>query len=220
MAFKGVLWDCDGCLIDSEHIACGIAATMLSELGYEITTQNFVDRFCGQSQKHIYGTIQQESGVDYLPLLQKADKKERQRDAFRNELKAITGIVETLDVINLPMAIASGSEMERLELTLKITDLYERFDGRIYNSAMVAKGKPAPDVFLYAAQQIGVSPIDCLVIEDSLNGVTAGKAAGMTVFGFTGGSHVLDKQHHEKLLRDLGADLVFHDMKQLPSLMM
>lgn len=83
MKYAAVLWDCDDCLIDSEWIACGLGAEMLTELGYPITTQEFVIRFCGQSRSHIYGTIQNETGVDYLPLLAAEDKVSRQREAFR-----------------------------------------------------------------------------------------------------------------------------------------
>lgn len=219
MRYDAVLWDCDGCLIDSEWIACGLAAEMLTELGYAISTQEFVKRFCGQSRDHIYSTIQQESGVDYLPLLAERDKSTRQKEAFRKDLTVITGIEDVLNGINVPMAIASGSRMARLEYTLQLTNLYDRFMPHIYHSAQVAKGKPAPDVFLYAAQQLGVMPEKCLVIEDSENGVRAGKAAGMTVIGFTGGKHILDKDAHQQILTELGADHVLHDMRDLPKLM-
>lgn len=219
MKYSGILWDCDGVLIDSEWIACGLAAEMLSEAGYPISTEEFVLRFCGQGKKHIYQTIQNESGTDFLPLLENANKHTRQRQAFKDKLELIEGIVDVLDNVTVPMAIASGSGMDRLEYTLQLTDLYDRFAGRIYNSDMVEKGKPHPDVFLFAANEIKVAPEHCLVIEDSHNGVRAGKAAGMTVFGFTGGTHILDKKRHEQELRDLGADLVFHAMHELPDLM-
>lgn len=133
-------------------------------------------------------------------------------------MKIIDGIHEVLEQIDLPMAIASGSDYERLEYTLQLTGLYGRFKNCTYSSSLVAKGKPSPDIFLYAAEQLGVYPRDCLVIEDSLNGVRAGKAANMTVFGFTGGSHVLNKQAHGHELLALGADLVFDEMGKLPEL--
>lgn len=220
MKYAGVLWDCDGCLIDSEWIACGLGAEMLTELGYPITTQEFVLRFCGQSKSHIYGTIQNETGIDYLPLLAAEDKVTRQREAFRKDLKTICGIEDVLDGINVPMAIASGSAMDRLEYTLQLTNLYDRFAGRIYNSAMVERGKPHPDVFLYAAEQLGVAPEQCLVIEDSHNGVRAGKAAGMTVFGFTGGLHIPDKEKHAAELSELGADVIFRSMSEFSKLVL
>lgn len=219
MSFAAVIWDCDGCLIDSEHIACGLSARLFTEAGYAISTQDFVHRFAGQSKNHIFQTIQNECGVDYRAHMQGLDKKKLQRDAFQQELKAIDGIYETLDAITLPTAIASGSEWDRLEFTLKLTDLYDRFMPHIYPASLVAKGKPAPDIFLHAAERLGVNAADCLVIEDSVNGVRAGKAAGMTVYGFTGGSHVPDKGACADQLLALGADQVFHRMAELQGLM-
>jgi HAD superfamily hydrolase (TIGR01509 family) len=207
-------------LIDSEHIACGLSARLLSEAGYAITTEDYVRRFCGQSKSHIASEIFKDSGIDYLAVMNAVDKKTLQRREFENFLRPIPDIYDVLDQINLPMAIASGSEDDRLEHTLRLTNLYNRFLGRIYSSAScVGRGKPAPDIFLYAASELGMRPEECLVIEDSINGVRAARAANMTVFGFTGGSHVTDKAAHAKDLLSLGADLVFHEMKDLPRLM-
>lgn len=217
--FKAILWDCDGCLIDSEYIACALSAKTLTEAGYPISTTDFIVRFCGQGKSHIFGTIANEIGYDIQTKFDPAKKAAAQKELFENELKAIDGIHAVLDACALPMAIASGSEHDRLELTLKLTGLYDRFQGRIFSASEVARGKPHPDIFLYAAEKLGVAPTDCLVIEDSLNGVTSGKAAGMTVFGFTGGSHVSDKKAHEETLLSLGADRVFHTMAALPPLM-
>lgn len=218
MFFKALIWDCDGCLIDSEHIACSLGAKLLSDAGYSITAENFIRRFCGQGSAHVFKTILEECGIDYRPHMEGIDKKALQKDAFRLHLKIIPGIHETLSQLRLPMAIASGSEYDRLEYTLQLTGLYERFKERIYSSSLVSNGKPHPDIFLYAAAQLSVRPEECLVVEDSLNGVKAAKAAGMTVFGFTGGSHILDKEQHRKELMSLGADFVFDDMRELPHL--
>lgn len=218
MTFSAVIWDCDGCLIDSEHIACELSARLLTEAGYTISTEDYVRRFCGQGKTHIFNSIKEDCGVDYRAHMESIDKKSLQRDAFRKNLKAIDGINEALDQISVPMAIASGSDYDRLEYTLQLTKLYTRFENRIYSSSLVAKGKPSPDIFLYAAEKIGVSPEECLVIEDSINGVRAGKSAGMTVFGFTQGSHIFDKTSHSEELLALGADLIFDDMRILPSL--
>lgn len=214
--FKAIIWDCDGCLIDSEHIACGIAAQLLGEAGYTISTQDFIYRFCGQGKNHIYASIEKDSGINYQPIMESPENLSKQKQAFRQNLMPIKDVHKTLSLIGLPMAVASGSDRDRLEYTLRLTDLYNRFEGYIFDSAIVKKGKPAPDIFLYAADKLNVMPRDCLVIEDSHNGVRAGKAAGMTVFGFTGGSHILDKQQHKIELTDLGADFVFEDMINLP----
>jgi HAD superfamily hydrolase (TIGR01509 family) len=218
MTFKALIWDCDGCLIDSEHIACELGARLLTEAGYKISTEDYIRRFCGQGKSHIFKSVKDDCGVDYREHMQAIDKKALQREAFRANLKIIDGIHEVLEQIDLPMAIASGSDYDRLEYTLQLTGLYDRFKNSLYSSSLVAKGKPSPDIFLYAAEQLGVDPRDCLVVEDSINGVRAGKAANMTVFGFTGGSHVLNKQAHRSELLALGADLVFDDMRELPRL--
>jgi HAD superfamily hydrolase (TIGR01509 family) len=218
MTFEAILWDCDGVLIDSEHIACALGAKLLGEAGYHISTEDYIQRFCGQSKNHTFNSIKEECGIDYRDHMDAIDKRELQREAFRKDLTIIAGINEVLDEIKLPMAIASGSEMERLEFTLQLTGLYDRFKDRLYSSSLVAKGKPHPDIFLYAAEKLNVASEKCLVIEDSLNGVRAGKAANMTVFGFTGGTHVFNKEAHRDELLSLGADLVFHDMRELPGL--
>lgn len=219
MHFDAILWDCDGCLIDSEYIACSLSAEMLTAAGYPISVGDYITRFCGQHKDHIFSTIHDETGVDYSNLFEKGDKKQKQRDAFEKSLKAIDGIYDVLDAINLPMAIASGSDYERLTLTLDITGLHHRFRGKIFSASLVPRGKPYPDIFLYAAEQLKIAPARCLVIEDSINGVRAGKAAGMTVFGFTGGSHIFDKAAHRQTLLDLGTDYVFDAMRDLPGLM-
>lgn len=218
MTFSAVIWDCDGCLIDSEYIACELGARLLSEAGYSISTEDYIRRFCGQGKSHIFNSIKEDCGIDYRAHMESIDKKELQREAFRKNLKPMDGIHDALDQINLPMVIASGSDYDRLEYTLQLTELYKRFENRIYSSSLVEKGKPSPDIFLYSAEKLGVRPEDCLVVEDSINGVRAGKAAGMTVFGFTRGSHIFDKKNHSQELLVLGADLVFDDMKRLPSL--
>jgi HAD superfamily hydrolase (TIGR01509 family) len=220
MGFEAILWDCDGCLIDSEHIACGLYARLLSSAGYAITTEDFILRFCGQSKNHIFSTILQDSGMDYRQHIDAPDKKDLLRLAFEQNLKPITDIQGTLDQLFVPMAIASGSEYERLNHSLKVAKLYDRFFPHIYSSSSVSRGKPQPDIFLYAANKLGVTAHNCLVIEDSHNGVRAGKAAGMTVFGFTGGSHILDKKVHADDLYKLGADHVFHHMTDLPKLIL
>lgn len=218
MKFRALIWDCDGCLLDSEYIACALGAKLATEAGCPISTEDYIRRFCGQSKSHTLATLRQESGIDIKSYLDRVDKKKLQREAFQSNLKPISGIPEILDDILLPMAIASGSEYDRLEFTLKLTGLYNRFSDCLYSASLVERGKPHPDIFLYTAEKLGVSPHDCLVIEDSQNGVRAGKAAGMTVFGFCGASHILDKDSHAQELQDLGADLVFHDMWELPRL--
>lgn len=216
---KAIIWDCDGCLIDSEWIACGNAAQVLTEIGYPITTDEFVVRFAGQGRNHIFSTIAQETGKNLLERYDEISSFDRLFQLFKAELQEIEGITSLLQNIKMPMAIASGSEYERLEFSLRHTNLFDHFAPHIYSASSIKRGKPAPDIFLYAANKLDIAPQNCLVIEDSENGVRAGKAAGMTVFGFTGGSHIKNKAAHKETLLSLGADLVFDEMRALPALM-
>lgn len=215
MTFNAILWDCDGCLIDSEWIACGRAAQVLTDAGYSITTEEYVRKFAGQVSDHIYDQIQRETGHDLRDKIDRKAAKESRNQAFRDNLTVIPGVIDVLNAVRVPMAVASGSSYERLELTMGIVDLYDRFAPHVYSSESVQNGKPAPDIYLYAANNLGVAPNKCLVIEDSENGVRAGVAAGMTVFGFTGGTHITEKVAHAAALRNLGAQWVFHHMDEL-----
>lgn len=205
---KAVIWDCDGVLIDSELIACGVAADVLSEKGKShITAEDYIARFIGMTATQIAA----EMGLSgTFP----ADEiKERQFSAFTEKLKATPGIARVLQNLGLPTAVASGSDLDRLHHTLGITGLRDFFGPHIYSANMVKNGKPAPDIFLYAAEKLGVAPEDCLVLEDSRLGIAGAKAAGMKVFGFSGGSHITPQ-----LLKDLenaAPDAIFSDMSLL-----
>lgn len=213
--FKAILWDCDGVLMDSEYLACALSARTLTDAGFPISTEDFVRRFCGQTRAHIHDTIAAEAGFDIWAKIDTTKKHAERNDLFKRELKAIDGVVDVLNALDMPIAIASGSDYDRLHYTLDLINLRGHFGDHVYSAVDVANGKPAPDIFLYAADQLGVAPADCLVIEDSVNGVKSGVAAGMTVYGFTGGTHVPDKQAHRRELLDLGAVWVFDDMKEL-----
>lgn len=218
MSVEAILWDCDGCLIDSEAIACGHAAEELTQAGYPLSMEEFVLRFAGKTRSDIYSVIQQETGLTLADKIDRSATRTRRNQLFREHLRPISGIIETLDTLSLPMAVASGSEFERLEFTLRIVGLFERLMPHIYSADIVAHGKPAPDIFLHAATQLGVPPARCLVVEDSENGVRAGVAAGMKVLGFIGGAHIIDKQAHTARLLALGAAQVIDDIRVLPAL--
>ncbi len=182
--YAAVIWDCDGVLIDSEVLACSPVVDILTEKGAEITLEDYLHRFMGKSAAQML----KELGISgSFPL---SDLQARQKEAFTRHLKAIPDVHDVLDSIFVPVAVASGSEMARLELTLELTHLLDYFSGHIYSAEMVKRGKPAPDIFLLAAEKLGVNPKDCLVIEDSPHGVTGALAAGMDVYAFTGGSHM------------------------------
>lgn len=222
MTYDLLIWDCDGCLIDSEWIGNAVEAEALTEAGYPITTEQMIERFCGVSVSECFQQIEAEIGHDlrsHPALLGQDDKLRR---AFERDLKPITGIHDTLMRLEsmypaLKMCIASGSSMSRLEHTLTLTDLHDCFAGKYFSAEDVAKGKPAPDIFLKAAHQMGVDPHNCLVIEDSPFGINAAHAAQMRVLGFTGGTHGGEKLHNR--LAAQKPYLIFNDMKDLPEVL-
>jgi HAD superfamily hydrolase (TIGR01509 family) len=139
------------------------------------------------------------------------------RDRVSSSLAPIEGVTKALDALTLPICVASSSTPEQIRQKLKITGLLERFGERLFSATMVARGEPAPDLFLYAAQQLTTAPDCCLVIEDSPAGIDAALAAGMTAIGFSGGSHC-SPQHGARLGKH-GAPLVIDDMRELASAM-
>ena len=212
-----VVFDCDGVLVDSEIIACRVDAQELNRVGFPITVEEVAERFCGVVAKEMYAILQEEHGRPLPDGFQ--DRVQRLiHEAFETELKAIDGVHETLQRIDGPICVASSSGPEWLERSLTITALRDRFMPHIFSAHFVERGKPAPDIFLYAAAQMGgVDPADCVVIEDSISGVRAGVAAGMRVLGFTGGGHCASG--HGDRLRAEGAALVFDDMAALPEIL-
>jgi len=131
---------------------------------------------------------------------------------FERELLPVPGIAEALDAITTPMCVASSGSHEKMRFTLGKTGLFDRFDGRIFSADQVPHGKPAPDIYLFAAEEMGAAPERCAVVEDSASGVTAGLAAGMTVFAFAGGVTGPD-------FLSIGDAVVFDDMKDLPAML-
>ena len=206
-----VIFDCDGVLVDSERLAVRIDVRVLAELGWALSEREVIERFLGRSHEFMVAEIKAHLG---RPL---ADDWEDQfqhlyREAFAAGLTPVDGVVEALDQITLPTCVASSGTHEKMRYTLGLTGLYDRFAGRIFSGSEVAMGKPAPDLFLYAAQRMGVDPATCAVVEDSRYGVEAARAAGMLALGFAGG---LTAAEH---LRGPGT-LVFSEMRDLPRLL-
>lgn len=213
--YEAIIFDCDGVLIDSEPLVCGIVAEELTTLGYAITTEQVIRRFAGRPEHEMRAEIEAEWRQP-IPPLYRENVNMRTIAAYGSELKIMPGLVEALDRIVLPVCVASSSYPEKLRLGLKVVGLYPRFMPNVVSATLVAHGKPAPDVFLFAAGWMRVSPMRCLVVEDSVPGVIAARAAGIDVLGFTGGTH-RDTDHAERLLA-AGAMEVFGDMRCLPSL--
>ncbi len=210
-----VIFDCDGVLVDSEVISCRAHAETLTRHGYPITPDQVFDRFLGQSMRKATLEIERELGRNLPEDFHTQVYAEIFR-LFAVSLEATPHIEEALDGIMLPACVASSGPPEKISTSLNHVGLYDRFAPHIFSAVQVANGKPAPDLFLFAAEQMQTTPARCLVIEDSVAGVAAGRAAGMTVLGFHGGSHCT--AGHADLLRAAGAAVTFNDMRELPEL--
>jgi len=137
--------------------------------------------------------------------------------AFERDMKPIAGVAEAVHAIDAMVCVASSGTLERIRRSLDIVGLRELFEPNIYSATMVPRGKPHPDLFLHAASTVRIAPEQCLVVEDSLVGVSAARQAGMPVFGFVGGTHHAGTNQAE-LLVEIGAETVFDDMTALPAL--
>jgi HAD superfamily hydrolase (TIGR01509 family) len=214
--FDLVIFDCDGVLVDSEPIINGAHAQVLTACGYSITEDELLARFCGMSDAEMLDIIEHEWGCTLPPSY--AERVGAMiEDGFGNSLVAIAGVVEALDSLRLPVCVGSSSVPDQIRRKLELTGLLARFGDNLFSATMVARGKPAPDLFLYAAQRLATAPERCLVIEDSPLGVEAAIAAGMTVIGFCGGSHC-GPEHGDRLLAR-GAALIIADMRELSTAM-
>jgi HAD superfamily hydrolase (TIGR01509 family) len=212
--FDLVIFDCDGVLVDSEVISCRVHAEVLTRHGYPITADQVRERFLGRSARDANIEIEKELGRP-LPEAYDPERRAALRDALAQSVEAIPHIREVLDVIDTRMCVASSGAHEKIFTTLSRAGLYGRFAPHIFSAFQVSASKPAPDLFLFAAEQMGATPARCLVIEDSLSGVMAGRAAGMTVIGFTGGSHC--RAGDAERLLAAGAGIVIDNMRKLPA---
>jgi HAD superfamily hydrolase (TIGR01509 family) len=210
--FELVIFDCDGVLVDSEPVINRAHAQGLAACGYQITEGDLVERFCGMSDAEMLGIIEREWGRA-LPPSYAEHIGSMIEDGFGQSLIAIAGVAEALDPLTVPVCVASSSVPEQIRRKLELTGLLARFGENLFSATMVARGKPAPDLFLYAAQRLATEPNRCLVIEDSPAGINAAVAAGMTAIGFCGGSHC--RPEHGARLRARGATLVIADMREL-----
>jgi HAD superfamily hydrolase (TIGR01509 family) len=210
-----IIFDCDGVLVDSEVISCRAHADVLSRHGYQITSDEVFERFLGRSTRQANLEIEAELGRK-LPDGYHTDLQDELFGNFERDLEAIRGIHDALDRITQRVCVASSGSHQHMRVSLGSTSLYERLAPNIFSASQVKNGKPAPDLFLFAASEMKVPPERCIVIEDSVAGITGARAAGMTVLGFCGGSHC--RPGYAEVLRRAGADLTFGDMRQLPEL--
>lgn len=210
-----LIFDCDGVLVDSEYISAKVQSAALADHGIAISPDEVARRFSGIPDADMWAELQREHAVRlpddfstrFGPMLQLA---------FEQELHILPGVRDVLDTLkswSMRFCVASSSQPGKLGATLRQTGLWDDFSPHIFSTAQVAQGKPAPDIFLFAAKEMGFAPEDCMVIEDSQAGVQAARAASMRVVGYVGASH--HEPDQAQRLADAGAGVVLHDMREL-----
>jgi HAD superfamily hydrolase (TIGR01509 family) len=204
-----IIFDCDGVLVDSEVLSCSCLSKVLAGYGIDLGLDQAFDLFLGRSVTAVVAHY--EALGRSIPEQFSTELAAGVRAAFLSALCPIEGVNSVLEGLQIQHCVASSSDVDRVCLSLSLTGLAAHFDSRIYTSQMVERGKPAPDLFLYAAERMQADPHRTLVIEDSISGVRAAKAAGMTVWGFVGGSHYRSRDGMA-ILYEAGADRVFGRM--------
>jgi HAD superfamily hydrolase (TIGR01509 family) len=196
-------------------ISCRAHAETLTRHGYPITSEQVLTRFLGVSDREARQVIETELGRK-LPDDFEAQMKQAALQRYADDLQSIPYVGEAVAAISLPKCVASSGTPEKIRHGLTCAGIYDLLAPNIFSATQVKRGKPAPDLFLYAAEQMQAAPQRCVVIEDSIPGVTGALAAGMTVLGFHGGSHC--RPGYAETLRAAGATMTFDDMRQLPGL--
>ncbi len=212
-AFDLIIFDCDGVLVDSERVANEVFAQVLEEVcGLKLTLDDMFDTFVGHSRAQCLQKV--EAMIGEPPPAELGLRYQRDiDDALKQTVQAIDGIEAVLQKLSLPYCVASSGSHDKMKMTLGKTGLMRFFDGNIFSTSDVDRGKPHPDIYLHAAFTMGVEdPARCVVVEDSPIGVTGAVAAGMRVFGFA----ELMPAHR---LNESGAHHVFERMRDLPELM-
>ncbi|RWA72682.1 HAD family phosphatase [Mesorhizobium sp.] len=211
-----VIFDCDGVLVDSEIVAARVEAELLTSAGFEISAEEIFETYAGLTFKDIMLRLEEKSHIPFQASL--IDRAEELVDRkLRSDVRVIDGAHEAVAAVTAPRAVCSNSRTERIEFMLEKVRLLPFFAGRIFSGLDIPskKTKPAPDVFLYAAEKLGANPKNTFVIEDSVHGVTGARAAGMRVIGFTGAGH--SYPGHADALTEAGAETVIRRWVELNS---
>jgi HAD superfamily hydrolase (TIGR01509 family) len=211
LPFDLVIFDCDGVLIDSEIISARMLIAELGTLGVRVDLDYVARHFLGRSYPTVMAQIRRDFSLD-LPANFEDGYRARLLAAFVRDLKVMPGAGKVLEILSLPRCVATSSSPHRVEQSLRITGLWPLVAGLVFTASEVANGKPSPDLFLHAAARMGAHPERCLVIEDSLTGIRAARAAGMEVWRFVGGSHLGEAAETEPA--DATPDLRFASFDQ------
>ena len=202
-AVSAIIFDFDGVIANSEALANTVLAEHVSRLGRPTTLDESLVRYSGRRWADAMALIEQDLGAA-LPDGFSDTLAAATLERFERELREVEGASAFIRRLgDMPHCIASSSSPERLALCLRVLGLEQQFEGRVFSAEGVRRGKPAPDIFLHAADRLGVAPQDCIVVEDSATGVQAAVAADMTCIGLSAASHV--REGHEARLRAAGA---------------
>ena len=218
---EAVLFDCDGLLVDSEILAAEIELEYLASAGLNYEPAAFRKRFMGMPNPAFFAAIDADAeeqlgrplGADFFKAM-----KAKYRDALRDRLQPVAGALDAVNATSLPKAVASSSDPDHLALKLQLTGFTSLFGDHVYPAALVERGKPEPDLFYYAADRLNAKPETCVVLEDSVNGIKAAKAAGMLAVGILAGRHL--GPDDADLLTQAGADYVFSDFEPYKALIL
>jgi len=212
-----VIFDCDGVLVDSEPLSNTVFSRALQREGLDWSVEETMRRLMGRSLKScveiIEGLLARQLPEDFVHRMQ-ADTLQAFRDAPLQPVPGINEAIDALEAAGVKTCVASSGGFDKMEVSLGVTGLWARFEGRIFSAAQVKRGKPFPDLFLHAAIEMNEQPFDCIVVEDSVPGAQAARAAGMRVLGYAAAPHT-----DRDALGSAGAFL-FNDMKQLPDLVL
>ncbi|MBM2713300.1 HAD family hydrolase [Mesorhizobium caraganae] len=209
-----VIFDCDGVLVDSEIIAARVEAELLTLAGFEISAEEIAESYAGLTFKDIMMRVEAKSAIPFQASM--IDRAEELVDRkLRSDVRAIDGAREAVAAVTAPRCVCSNSRSERIEFMLEKVGLLPFFAGRIFSGLEIPskKTKPAPDVFLVAAEKLNANPANTFVIEDSVHGVAGARAAGMRVIGFTGAAHSYPGQ--ADALTEAGAETVIRRWAEL-----
>jgi HAD superfamily hydrolase (TIGR01509 family) len=208
--FDLIIFDCDGVVVDSERIVHEVFGEFIAGLGVRLTP-DINEQFLGRSLADVLRIVTEHTGRA-VPAGALDGYRARRDEVLRAQVRAVDGVREVVEGLSVPYCIASSGDHAKMRATLGTTGLLPLFAGKLFSATEVASGKPAPDVFLHAASRMGTAPERTAVIEDSINGVLAGRAAGMTVFGYA------DLIAAERLAA-AGAHVTFARMRDLPGLL-
>ena len=209
---RAIVFDFDGVIADSEVLSNSVLAEFVTELGVPTTLEDSYTNFMGKRFHEVVEAIEVTIGRK-LPDGFAEDYQRRTLERFRLQLRPIQGAREFIEaLIDIPRCIASSSSPDRLALCLDVLNMTDLFRDRVFSASNVARGKPHPDIFLHAAQELGVKAEECVVIEDSVGGVTAARAAGATAIGLTAAGHI--QIGDDARLLEAGARYVVHSFDE------